>query len=323
MFSKKVHVWIVVALGLTVSGMLWGASEDEGWVFISNMIGDDTTGDGSRAQPFETVGKALTVGQKIRFLPNNPMAPYPKITLVGTPDDFLYEFESEAGPSVTQLRGFESAGDVRYVITGFTITNPDGDGILMGDFDEGEVRNCVIAHCLYRGINALADQLSLTVTNAVFYGNLSWGLNAHGTGATSTSVVRNVIATRNGNGISGSGSSSGRLLYSCVLENTGANVNYSVMFYPVTEGLAFVNPDECNFQLRRPGDGSPGLFHQGDPGLKNPDGTRSDLGAYGGPYCQRWFQRHGGTRPVVSSVTTDRSPAPDGKLRVQVRVKVQ
>jgi hypothetical protein len=324
MFSKNASrlsmvVALVAFVGVSPTGGNVKAADP---VYVSNtFLGNDSTGDGSKAKPYATLDKALTAGSTVRFLPNDAGIPYPLIDL-GKYSLPSFRLEAEDGPSTTQIRGITMTGDKKFEVIGFTIVNPDGHGIYSNSnatsyFLQIRVANCVIAYCGGCGIWSGTNVAYATVQNSVIYQNMSDGIYNHDGGM----FVANCIIVNNGRyGVD----YSNLVSYSYFEGNGAASINVGVpTFNLVSTGLAFVNPNNCDFHLKHPNDdpADPGLFRQGHPGIKNPDGSRSDLGAYGGPDSARWFRRSASTRPVIGSVTTKAANDGTGNLKVTVQVK--
>ena len=310
---------MVLMLGSLAQLCLLGSASaqvaDEGWVFISNLegLGSDATGDGTRAKPFQTAERALQAGPKVRFLPNAPNTPYPAFTLGGDTTT-EYVLMADAGPRATRLVQFVSPGNRHFTLIGFFISNPTGPGIdLLALGNDALIKNCIVAYCGGIGVQgSYAVMLNCTV-----YANAATGVSL------GRLFVKNCIISRNGGfGVSGTSGSPRVAHYSYIKDNVSTDTINATVQNPLTSGLAFVNAEECDFRLARPDPLTPGLFHQADPGIKSPDGTRSDPGAFGGPDCAAWFVRAPGVRPVIGSIVTDKSDGGAGTLKVKVRVRL-
>jgi hypothetical protein len=141
---------------------------------------------------------------------------------------------------------------------------------------------------------------TVIIYNTILAGNMAYGLEARYSGFTSGSIT---------------------LDYNDYVAN--ALGNYSALFgpgKPITAGShSFsLNPDfvggsayTCN-QDYRLSPGSPCL-NTGALGVGwlNPDGTRNDIGAYGGPGAARFFTNPNGL-PIISNVTIDQGMVPKG-----------
>jgi parallel beta-helix repeat protein len=334
MFSRKTfRLSFVAASAALVAFVGFGpgtgraVAADE-WVYVSNMIGsDDPDHDGTRELPYATAEKALAQGRNIRFLPNRPGNPYPVITVSDLMADAAYSFEAIEGPGVTQVNGIVSSGLKEMHILGFTIINPVGTGITCINAKDCTISNCVIAYCR-GGIVSDGQHYNVIVNNCVLYMNIGDVIKI---GANRTFYLNNCIVSENSGYVASNlGTWCSIFLNYCFVANNnlGNIASAYVNWYAqntLTSGLAFVNPNNCDFHLKHPNDdpSDPGLFRQGHPGIRNPDGSRSDLGAYGGPDCANWFRRKASTRPVIGSVTTKATNDGTGNVKVTVQVKAQ
>jgi len=82
--------------------------------------------------------------------------------------------------------------------------------------------------------------------------------------------------------------------------NSFGNANNYTEFIPDSTNMSkdpmFVNPDSMDFHLQM---FSP-MIHAGDPDIKNIDGTRSDIGLFGGPYGESYTYKDLAPRPPVN-----------------------
>jgi hypothetical protein len=145
-----------------------------------------------------------------------------------------------------------------------------------------EVYNTVIAGNtgdLAGGIFANSTAV-LYLHNSDIVGNTGYGLFCNG-GAPIVTVV-NVGVAYNSNAVNG-GCSSASIQYGNVYGNTGGvvpsgtgNVAVDPGYVSYGDGL---DPEDWDLHLHP----SSALIDAGSPSLSDPDGTRSDIGAYGGP----------------------------------------
>jgi hypothetical protein len=73
-------------------------------------------------------------------------------------------------------------------------------------------------------------------------------------------------------------------------------INYTVDSTNISVDPMLVNEDSLDFHLQM---FSP-LIHAGDPNIKNVDGTRSDIGPFGGPYGESYTYQDKAPRPPVN-----------------------
>ena len=171
---------------------------------------------------------------------------------------------------------------------------PDGGGIasyLNGEDGHVRIANNVFvdnrATAWGGGVSLLQD-VNAVVENNHFVGNRS--AEGGGIGARSTAAhVRNNLFgwTQGGYGLSGSRPELLSLSYNAWYENKDTHLgpDFSASDTALLDVdprlLAYSADGDCTNDELWPGVGSP-LFDAGDPELKDPDGTRSDIGAFGG-----------------------------------------
>jgi hypothetical protein len=196
--------------------------------------------------------------------------------------------KSEMGPAQTIWEGvnqnifiyFNSGEDTMSVLCGFKIQGAY-NGILIDLNSSPTIINCIIKDIEWTGIIGGPTNAKI-INNTIFncYGQYGTGLQVGGI----CSVINNVVV----HGIS----------YGCW--NTSVNNQYSPIadFNDIWDwGIANYNDrwnigahdlsldpmfqDTVDFRLQP---GSP-CINAGDPLLLDPDGTRSDMGAWGGPHA--------------------------------------
>jgi hypothetical protein len=163
-------------------------------------------------------------------------------------------------PTVTM-----SAGKMQW----FMISSQGGGGVYLNG---GILRNCVIVGCMKDGIlmttNSTASVINCVIYNCGYYGIYAW--------AGGTLNVTNCISFNNGN--NGFGSAYGSTLnlsYSCGSRyGTSGNQGW------IDQNPQFTQPP-LDFHISQ---GSP-CWNSGNPSLLDPDGSRSDMGYFGGPDC--------------------------------------
>lgn len=159
------------------------------------------------------------------------------------------------------------------VLEWFTISSTAGDGIKIsgGPSSETTVRNCVISTCHRNGIftNSGISQ----VKNCVLIYNTVNGIRAESGG---TINVTNCIARPNGNwGFYGFGGT-----FNLSFSN-GSSWYTSGNQGCIDEDPSFVSIPDMDYHISQ---GSP-CWNTGNPTLNDPDGSRSDMGYFGGPEC--------------------------------------
>ena len=119
------------------------------------------------------------------------------------------------------------------------------------------------------------------VYNNVLYGNAQDAIFLHDS---STAIIKNnIIVNNTGYGIIGLETSSAIIDYNDVWGNTGNNYGFvSSGVNDISEDPRFAKADTGNFYLQP---GSPCIdAGDPDPGFNDPDGSRNDMGAFGGPH---------------------------------------
>ncbi|MGD1903780.1 MAG: DUF1565 domain-containing protein [Geitlerinemataceae cyanobacterium] len=137
-------------------------------LYVNPVSGDDRTGDGSAARPFQTITQALELAQPgtiVRLAPGTygageqfPIVLRPEVTLLGDPDRFGADIEiigggwlmtPTAGEQNAAILGFGGAG-----LSGVTVRNPSGSAIwvaggtpwLVANTIAGNARHGIAAH---------------------------------------------------------------------------------------------------------------------------------------------------------------------------------
>jgi hypothetical protein len=332
---------------LTLFALPPGHAAGAEWI-VSAVCGDDATGDGSRARPLATieaaVRRAAEAGDVIRVLPSGdlsgacpPLAAYPNTTLS---KDLCVV--AEAGPLETRSAGFTIDPDRTVTIRGFMITNAGGHGIAIPSGDDPArderttVENCVIDACGQDGIridNRSADMhFRLWARNCSILNSTGAGIRfvvsvgAFGGVTPPSATIENCIIKDNNlqgvlcvDGGENRGDGTTIIRHSYIGGNNsggeqitlGDRVNV-VIDHELFNPPIFQNELLCDYRLH---DAST-LRDQGNPNCLylDPDGTRNDPGAFGGPGSLGF---HPGGGPAILKVTMELLP---GGRRVRVCV---
>jgi len=241
---------------------------------------------------------------------------------------------SEAGPDVTKITSdgpvtFGGSGD-HSSISGFTISIPSGSGIYVNPgCDYVRIENNIISGCGSHGVyvyayNAYTEHT--TVVNNTISNNGGSGVYLHSYTTSSTSgkyyiaslqVANNIITSNNNYGIQfydqrytslGTHNFSNNNIWNNSIGNT-SGVSVSSTAGNLFIDSLFVNPDTADFHLQ-----SASLCI--DAGMvsstyNDPDGTRNDMGVYGGPGAASfWPEPAGG--PVVTELSVTPPSVPVG-----------
>jgi len=152
-------------------------------------------------------------------------------------------------------------------------------GIDMMDSDSAKVFNNLIYNCGYEGIVSNTNMNLLLLNNYVQGKSSSIGIKVG-----QNSIIKNNVVTNTNSGIGKYGSQDPVVQYNNSWNN---NINYDGVNADTTNlsvDPMIVNDDstqgELDFHLQKY---SP-LIDAGDPNILDRDGSRSDIGLYGGPY---------------------------------------
>jgi len=135
------------------------------------------------------------------------------------------------------------------------------------------VRNCLITACSQVGILAATAGDNGLVQNCTITYNGSYGVEAR-SDANGTITVSNCIARPNGNNGFYGYRSTCNLSYS----------NGSTVWTAGNQGVIDIDPQFVSNTDYHISQGSP-CWDTGNPSLQDPDGSRSDMGYFGGPDC--------------------------------------
>jgi|GEM_PF-809607 len=179
----------------------------------------------------------------------------------------------------------------------FMISSTGGDGVYLTG---GLVTNCVIIGCSGFGIYNHTSTSSASVINCIVMNNVIHGICADNS---STLNVTNCISINNGYNKQGfcnnySGWGTLNLSYSDGSQNNTAGNQGCINQDP-----KFTSPSTTDFHIS---EGSP-CWNSGNPALKDPDGSVSDMGYFGGPDCPVY--------PVVTNIKI--IPQLDGSIQIQ------
>jgi len=244
---------------------------------------------------------------------------------------------SEAGPEVTKITSggqftFGSSGD-RSSISGFTISIPGESGIYVNaGCDYVLIENNIISGCGLHGIYIYADDGYTqynTVANNTISNNGGNGIYLHPMGAyiDKLQIINNIITSNTNYGIRLYGSS-GLLTHNFSNNNLWNNTSGNTAAVTVSTDAGnlfieplFVNPDTADFHLR-----SESLCI--DAGMvssiyNDPDGTRNDMGVYGGPGAASFWPQPAGGPVVTELLVTPPSVPVGGTLTLKATGKIR
>jgi nitrous oxidase accessory protein NosD len=197
-----------------------------------------------------------------------------------------------------------SSASVNAEVRGFTITGMTY-GVYVGDTSANStaiIRNNYIVGCGSTGI-AVANYENSTIINNVIAYNNSHGVTIgyHG----SLAIFNNIIAFNNGWGVLDATTTS----YNNVSDNASGNFNITKGQGDISLNPKFVDAAAGNYQLASDSPSRSAGRPIADD--NDPDGTRNDQGAYGGPFAASfWPYPTGG--PVITELSVTPSSVPQG-----------
>jgi hypothetical protein len=185
------------------------------------------------------------------------------------------------------------------IIEWFLISSLTGDGVLVTG-TTGIIRNCVIKSCSSHGISSITGDAS--IINCIIVNNGAVGIYTGGNDA--YLWVINCIA-RNNNYTTNIWCHLGGIT---LMYSNSSYGNYSGGIYGL-QGVINVDPAFISSTDYHIGEGTP-CWNTGHPSIKDPDGTQSDMGYFGGPDCPIY--------PVVYEITT----TPNGNnINIQAKAR--
>ncbi len=206
-----------------------------------------------------------------------------------------------SGPQVTTIYstydGITVDSTIKATIIGFTVRSSNF-GIYAMANSETNIRNNVIVSngrdgiYIYGGVS--------TITNNVIADNSIEGIRSSGGSNTSITVTNNIIF-RNGHCGLNLGSTIENISYNDVYANIYAPYCYcSIGTGNISENPEFIDPSNGNYVLKS----TSSCIDAGTPGLADadPDGTRNDMGAYGGPDAAAFWPYPPGA-PIITNLT--------------------
>ena len=305
-------------------------------VYVSNICGDNANS-GTLDEPLETIAGAFAlpeIPQQICVLPSGLM-PYERTTIpMGLEPESggVLEIVAVGGPSETISEGFVVSQDTAVKIVGFTISF-SGDGVVLeGDSADGGIHevtltNLVIVDCTLNGIyiGYESTQDFFRVNNCTIWGNGEAGIeidifDGFSVDPFASGTIQDCIIGENGNsGVYARGCQNGTglvtLRHNCFYGNLPGPINcsndqlFEIDRVTLLEAPCFVAPSLGVFTMDPLCDG-PALRDRGSITRLDPDGSRNDLGAYGGPDATTFFECET-VGPQITAIFVDSCEDPD------------
>ena len=195
-------------------------------------------------------------------------------------------------------------------IVGFSI-NSNGTGVYLNDYASLKITNCIIAGNGEKGIHLENDISQAEIINCVISRNSTYGIwkdEHYGYGSGPVAIINCIISRNTDCGIRSGGTLS--IDYNDVWANSGGDYcSCSAGSNDISENPLFIHPDTGDFRLQ---ENSP-CKNTGRPIAVDldPDGTRNDMGAYGGPGASSFCQ-YPDCGPVVTSISVSPLSVPQG-----------
>jgi len=230
---------------------------------------------------------AASVGDTVKVLPGfyqEAITLNKNIVLQGSGYENT-QITSNVNPTITQ-----TGGKLKWFKIGCT----NGNGIAI---TAGTITNCVIQSCAGHGI-LLNSNNNILVSNCVLLNNSGWGV-AQGGNYPNDSVVNCIARNNSSGGFSGGAWNQ----YSSVQVNyCNGSRNYTIGGQECIDvDPLFISATDFHLAQASP------CVNTGHPGIFDPDGTRSDMGYYGGPDAP--------VHPVVTDMKI--TPLPGGGVQVE------
>jgi hypothetical protein len=218
-----------------------------------------------------------------------------------------------AGPQWTTIYGSTHAitinSNFSATISGFTIKSTSGHGILMNSATSAVINNNIIMSNGMNGINAYFTNAYASIFNNIISYNAQDGIYAYGNSTYPTGVTSNIITNNGRYGIYffNFGGTASSTSYNNVYSN-GVSAYYRGFYNnagspgpgDITQNPLYIDATTANYVLQVT---SP-CKNAGSPGSadNDPDGSRNDMGAFGGPGAAAFWPYPQGS-PIISSLT--------------------
>lgn len=227
-----------------------------------------------------------------------------------------------------------------------TIRNPGGTAIVVG-VDVGTRISGFEIMGSRNGIS-VGSRANVVIENNLIVGNGNIGINADGDSSTSVSVINNTIVENGSNGIFfdgyqgtflsssnniitnnvGYGILSGRrdcntltAVYNNIYGNTTGNSDCTLNSTNISQDPRFVSAATGNYQLRAD---SP-CVNAGTPSASasDPDGTRNNMGAWGGPGAVGFWPSANGAPIITDLSVTPGSVSRGGRITIRATGQIK
>jgi len=215
-----------------------------------------------------------------------------------------------AGPQVTTIaslsHGIVVKSLVVVTIEGFEITST-GNGIYLEPDGNATIRNNCIVNNIGMGIRFYGGSTTSIINNTI-HNNGAGGINNNENSGVNVNIFNNIVTNNEGYGLF-MRHATVSISHNDVFGNT-TNYHYCAAGAgDITENPRFIDANS-NYVLRSD---SP-CINAGRSGSvdADPDGSRNDMGAYGGPYAASFWPYPPGA-PIVTNLTATPTSVPKGE----------
>jgi len=335
----KRSVWAVSVLTVLLVGVApaWAAT----W-YVDGINGADPNDGLTPATAVQTIqvaiDRAAVEGDTVQVMAA-PGHAYGPITFTNSPAGKQVKVIG-AGPDVTRLTGSGTGSTVDGVtvetnawgyVSGFTIEAWE-NGVVLRDGATMTVTNCVVANNTVDGIHAWVVGWNLNMTNNTVVANGGDGVAlAEIAGPNATAgLANNIIVSNLKYGLhtdASNGYSFGLSdVYSIYWNNVAGNTSISgdtarTSFNVVSVSPSFVDTDVGNYHLLA---SSPAI-DAGRPGAADmdPDGTRNNMGVWGGPGAALFWDDPAGGPVITTLVVTPSSVPQGGTISIEATAEIR
>lgn len=211
------------------------------------------------------------------------------------------------GPQTTIIYAATNAITVKsnfsVTIIGFTIKSSGGNGIYLQNASTSIIKNNYIVGNGKCGITTdqgcCSGSARSSIINNVIASNNNDGVYSSNSNSYTTGITNNIISNNGGYGIHYY--SSGPNTYNNIFSNTsGSYSGATAGTGDISQNSVFVDAPNGNYALQST---SP-CKNAGSPGIadNDPDGTRNDMGAFGGPDAAAFWPYPSGA-PIITNLT--------------------
>jgi parallel beta-helix repeat protein len=193
-------------------------------------------------------------------------------------------------------------------VIGFTITS-DHDGISLKANSTCIIRNNCIVSNGRDGIRFAGASAEASIINNVIYKNNNNGIYSYGDYNAKPYIHNNIISENGDYGLLLHLAASTISHNNVYLNTTGNYIHCSPGTGDISEYPRFFNPDIGRFELIS----NSLCINAGRPGSADidPDGSRNDMGAYGGTYCASFWPYPPGA-PIITNLNATPTSVPKG-----------